>query len=251
MTDQRERVSTDPGIGPVDADNTATLRSIEAAVEVEPDGASLYYEPLPLRAVSDHRTLEMETVKLSQEIDPRKLPTEISLPRSPIPPRYDSGWPQADLVLTSSQRPAPPRRRWRVPALLFGVLVALLMLVLARSAAQHAAEQSAASSLRVETVAPPALVSKSVALPAPPPKPVALPAPALSAALPAASVPVAAASAIATVIAVPVASASAASHVAAPVVAAPYHATPKPSPAPTASNTALSAPTAKPKRAIY
>ena len=241
MTDQRERVSTDPGIGPVDADNTATLRSIEAAVEIEPDGASLYYEPLPLRAVSDHRTLEMETIKLSNEIDPRKLQTEISLPRSPIPPRFDSGWPQADIVLTSSQHPAPPRRRWRVPALLFGVLVALLMLVLARSAVQRAAEQHAASALRVETVA----------LPAPAPKPVPVASAALSAALPAASARLPAASAAPSASAVPAASAAVVSHVAVPVSPAPHRATSKSSATPSASNSALSAPTAKPNRAIY
>jgi hypothetical protein len=253
VTDQRERVSTDPGIGPVDADNTATLRSIEAAVEIEPDGASLYYEPLPLRAVSDHRTLEMETVKLAQEIDPRKLQTELSLPRSPVPPRYDSGWPQADLVLTSSQRPAPPRRRWRLPVLLLGVLVALLTLVLARSAAQRTTEQNAASALRTEVVALPA--------PAPQPVPVApvasVPPVAASAAASAAptssavSAPTSSAVSAPTSSAVSAPSTSAVSRASAPVLAAPHHAAPKLSAAPSASNPAPSAPTAKPKRAIY
>jgi hypothetical protein len=237
VTDQRERVSTDPGIGPVEADNSATLGSIEAAVEVEPDGASLYYEPKPLIAISDHRTLEMETVKLSQDIDPRKLATELSLPRSPVPPRYDSGWPQAEVVLTSSQRPAPPARRWRVPALLLGVLVALLLLVLARGSAQHSAEQSAASSLRVETVAPPAAKPAAVV-------PAASPAP--SAALLAVSVaPLPSAA--------PAPSASAASHIAAPAVVVAHHAAAalKASAPWSANSSAPSAPTVKPKRAIY
>jgi hypothetical protein len=280
VTDQRERVSTDPGIGPINADNTTTLRSIEAAVEVEPDGASLYYEPGPLVAVSDHRTLEMETVKLSQEIDPRRRPTELSLPRSPIPPRFDSGWPQADLVLTSSQRPAAsPPRRWRVPALLFGVLLALLMLVLARSAMHRAAAQNAAASIRIEpaTVPPPALKRGPVAVNAAQPvanvtptssaqpvasaepassgQPAASVKPASSALLVASAGPASSALLVASVAptpnAGPAGSAAPVSHVSSLAVAAAHPAPAKPSPAPSASDAALSAPTAKPKRAIY
>jgi hypothetical protein len=235
VTDQRERVSTDPGIGPIDADNTATLHSIEAAVEVEPDGASLYYEPKLLIAVSDHRTLEMQTVKLSEEIDPRKLPTELSLPRSPFPPQYDSGWPQAEVVLTTSQRPAPPRRRWRAPVVLLSVLTALLLLVLARSLAQHAAEQHAAAS---------APHSEPAALP--------LPAPATKPAPPIVMQPAPLPSALASAPSAPAsASASGASHAPKHASSLPHHtvltAAPKPSP----SAAALSEPTAKPKRAIY
>ncbi|MEO6602722.1 MAG: hypothetical protein ABIQ16_22755 [Polyangiaceae bacterium] len=246
MTDQRERVSTDPGIGPID-ESTATLRSIREDVEVEPDGASLYYEPKPLVAISDHRTLEMETVKLSQDIDPRKLATELSLPRSPPPPRYDSGWPQAEVVLTSSQRPAPPVRRWRVPALLFGVLVALLLLVLARSSAQRSAEQSAGSAPHAEAVAVPGAVAVVVR-----PTASAVSSSALTAAsadLPADS----AAPSAPSPSAAPPSSASTVSHSSAPeaVLAVAHRAALKASPQPSATSSALSEPAAKPKRAIY
>lgn len=132
MTDQRDRVSTDPGIGPIDVNDCSTLRSIAAAEEIEPDGASLYYEPKPLISISDHKTLEVATVRLSEDIDPRRLRTELSLSRSPAPPRYESGWPQAEVVLTRSERPTPPKHRWRVPALMFAVLGALLALMVAR-----------------------------------------------------------------------------------------------------------------------
>ncbi len=152
MTDQRDRVITDPGLGPIDVDNSATLRSIDTAVEVEPDGAAYYYEPKPLVAVSDHRTIEIQTVKLSADIDPRKLQTELSLPRSPTPPRYDSGWPQADIALTTSQRPAP-LRRWRVPAVLLTLLGGLLLLVLARGMAQRAANAGSAPLIAPRSVA--------------------------------------------------------------------------------------------------
>ena len=149
MTDQRDRVTTDPGIGPVDLDNTTTLRSIAAAaaVEVEPDGSALYYEPKPLVAYSDHKTLEIATVKLSAGIDPRKLPTELSLPRVQASAQYDSGWPQAAIALTSSQPPQPARRAWRMPVALLALLSALLIFALARSAARRSARQANAGAV--------------------------------------------------------------------------------------------------------
>lgn len=263
MTDQRERVTTDPGIGPANPDNTATLRSIEAAVEVEPDGSSLYYEPTPLRAASDHRTLEIQTVKLSEQIDPRKLPTQLSLPRASVPPQYDSGWPQAEVVLTSSQPPSAPRRRWRVPVLLLGVLVALLLLVIARSSVRRAAEQSAAASPARDVVTLPAVAAAAVGLPgnnaAPRSAEPSAAAPSANAepsesAEPSASAepPTAepSASAPPTTSAEPSTAAASPSHGVTPTFAVvPHHAALKASPQP--SDPAASAPTVKPKRAIY
>jgi len=89
VTDQRNRVTTDPGLGPIDPEHHATLRSIVAADRVEEDpvadgdgsGAPVYYAPKPLHAASEHKTLELETVKISKEIDPRKLPTQLKLRR--------------------------------------------------------------------------------------------------------------------------------------------------------------------------
>ncbi len=231
MTDQRDRVTTDPGLGPIDPDNSATLRSIENAVEVEPDGASYYFEAKPLVPVSDHRTLEMQTVKLSDEIDPRKLPTELSLPRSPTPPRYDSGWPQAEVVLTSTQRPAP-LRRWRVPAVLLTLLGGLLLLVLGRAIAQRASNPSGIA-VAPQTVAAPQLA---------PVQPIAvLAAPAASVSAVPSAAPVLSAAAPNAVHAAP----------APPAVTKLSHASPKATLQASASTPLNASVSTKPKRAIY
>jgi len=249
VTEQRDRVITDPGIGPVE--NPSTLRSIVAAAEeVEPDGAALYYEPKPLIAISDHKTLEIATVKLSEDIDPRKLPTELRLPRSPIPPQYDSGWPQAQIALSASQPPAAPQRRWRIPAVLLTLLCALLLLVLARGLSQHESSQAAAPAVDQvvgaqlgaiaavpETAADPLLVSAPAAPRAAPPVIVFGP----SAAAASASSGVSGAHPLSE-------SAAAADHASNLL----HHSAPSASPHPSASGSALSAPTfTKPKRAIY
>jgi hypothetical protein len=158
-------LTTDPGIGPVDlGDTSATLHALEAAEEVEPD--AVYLQPQALVAASLHKTLELQTVKLSDDIDPRKLATQLSMQRGPAVPPFDSGWPPADVVLTSSQRPSAPSRRWRVPALLLTLLGALLLLVLARAAWRPAgAGNATASAVRpaVGASLAPAIAAKSPA----------------------------------------------------------------------------------------
>ena len=243
MTDQRDRVITDPGIGPVEFDNPSTLRSMAVADEVlvaDSLGGPVYYEPKQLNAISDHKTIEIETVKLSQDIDPRKLPTELSIQRPPLVPQFDSGWPPADLVLTSSQRPMAPRRRWRVPVVLFALLGALLLLVLARSMAWRAGVDGAAAN---------GAVPMTTVLPAKPAPPVLVIGPSSSSAalLPAAStVPVlsAAPSPSATQIASDPSAASSSRHGSVTVG-------PQPSAHISTLSTPSAAPVAKPKRAIY
>lgn len=153
MTDKRERIITDPGLGPVDHPGPTTLRSLraEAAAALSPN-APVYYEPSPLVAISDHKTLEVETIRLSDDIDPRKRQTELRLDRRPsfVPPS-DSLWPET--ALASSQRPAPgPGRRWRTPVVLISLLCALLALVGARAVARHSAAVAARESGIVQTV---------------------------------------------------------------------------------------------------
>ena len=173
MTDQRNRVTTDPGLGPVEIEHPSTLRSIAAADPVETDsaGAPVYYEPKLLNAVSDHKTLELETVKLARDIDPRKLPTELTLRRPvlhvvpasetswaapaspydaswpgpqqfesgwPPPPQFDSSWPPPETVLTTSQPPQAPRRSL-LPLLFVALLGAGLLLVLGARAMRRSA----------------------------------------------------------------------------------------------------------------
>jgi len=138
----------DPFGWPVETpDKPSTLRSIEAADIVEPDEppGPVYYEPQPLHAVSNHKTIEVETVKLAQDIDPRKAPTQMSIarpPASPLPP--DSQWPQAELVAVSSQPPASARKS-RMRLLGLGFLLAALALWLLRSLFAHSSANSSAA----------------------------------------------------------------------------------------------------------
>jgi hypothetical protein len=146
-----KRPGSSPPAGGGESISPSTLRSIEVAEPVTPADESpavpVYYEPQPLIAVSDHKTIEVDTVKLAEDIDPRKLPTELRLARpiSVAPP--DSGWPQSDVVVVSSQPPAARGRRLRVSAVLLTLLGALLILLLARGAVRrtHAAVQTANS----------------------------------------------------------------------------------------------------------
>ncbi|HEY1536252.1 MAG TPA: hypothetical protein VGF76_19660 [Polyangiaceae bacterium] len=141
MTDKREKISTDPGLGPLDPPGPSTLRSIEAAEDLSSisPNAPVYYEPAPLIAVSDHKTLELETVKLAENIDPRKLATEMRLGRVPssLVPPSDSGWPPETALSTSQPPDGPGRRRWRAPLLLCALFGALMILGLARAAAHR------------------------------------------------------------------------------------------------------------------
>jgi hypothetical protein len=178
------------GIGRAsEPESPSTLRSIDAADAVSPDSEDplhpVYCEAQPLVAVSDHKTIEIETIKLADDIDPRKLPTELRLsrPTSVHPP--DSNWPQTDAVVVSSHPPSIGRRRWQAPILLLVLLGALLALVLARGAAERsqAAAPSAAPTgavaSAVEVVAPsptPAFTAPAV------PEPALVVAPAMSAA---------------------------------------------------------------------
>lgn len=243
MTDKRERIITDPGLGPVDPPGPSTLRSLEpeVAAELSPN-APVYYEPSPLVAISDHKTLEVQTVRLSDDIDPRKQQTELRLDRVPssVPPS-DSFWPP-ETALASSQPPPGPVRRFRTPVVLISLLCALLVLVVARAVTRHSAAVAARESGIVQTVSGAGL------------------APVVARALPVASVasaPVAPVAAAATAVAVPsallavpVASESAPVSTAAHVHAAVLHAAATPQPLkPTASLAAASA--SKPKRAIY
>jgi len=154
VTEKRERVITDPGLGPVEPPGPSTLRSLEAAedaAELSPN-APVYYEPSPLVAVSDHKTLEVQTVKLSDEIDPRKLQTELRMDRvQSFVPASDSFWPP-ETALASSQPPPGPVRRWRAPVVLIALLCGLLLLVVGRAVSRRSAAAAARQSGIVQTV---------------------------------------------------------------------------------------------------
>ena len=283
MTDQRNRVTTDPGLGPIEREHASTLRSITAADPIPEDeipGAPVYYEPKPLHAVSEHKTLELETVKLARDIDPRKLPTELKLrrpvlhiqpasdpnwpppssqpdggwPRQPDlgwPPQHDSGWPPPETVLTTSQPPLAVRRRSFIPLLLLLLLGASVLVVIgARARRRSAVPAVAAQATQPAALADAPSLKKVEALPSAPSTAAGSEAgPVASAAAPSAgaeSPASAVASASAAASAVPAEPASSA--VPARSAEVTHHGPFKSS----ANSSALSAPpTAKPKRAIY
>jgi hypothetical protein len=143
----------------LDPPGPSTLRSIEAAADVSSisPNAPVYYEPSPLVAVSDHRTLEVETVKLAENIDPRKLVTELRLGRvsSSLVPPSDSGWPPETALTSSTPPDSPGRLRRRAPLVLFALLGVLLVLLVARAATRRSASAVGAP------VATPAAVAAS------------------------------------------------------------------------------------------
>jgi hypothetical protein len=153
------------------------LRSIEAAEDVSSisPNAPVYYEPSLLVAVSDHKTLELETVKLAENIDPRKLATEMSLGRmtSSLVPPSDSGWPPETALTSSTPPDGPSRRRRRAPLVLFALLGVLLVLLVVQATMRRSASTVGAPVMTPTAVAaPPQPVSAAVpALPAPAPAP--------------------------------------------------------------------------------
>jgi hypothetical protein len=237
----------------VSGETPSTLRSIEVAEVVSPDPESfeqegferpVYYEPQPLVAVSNHKTLEIETIKLAQDIDPRRLPTELRLrPVSPAP--LDSDWPQPDVVVVSSQPPSAGRRRWRAPAalLLLVAAVVMLALVLARAAAQHWHASPQAASAGAPTEARAALGAPRVPSPS---SAATMPQPSAEAATPpAATEPSPSATPPDVALASPAGPPGVARGAAKPNLR-------RSSPTPNASSRALAAPSvSKPKRAIY
>jgi hypothetical protein len=267
-------VTTDPGLGPIEREHASTLRSMTAAEPIPDEeiaGAAVYCEPKPLHAASEHKTLELETVKLAKDIDPRKLPTELKLRRPVLhvlpasdpnwpapapqpdggwPSHYDSGWPPPETVVTRSQPPLPVRRSF-IPLVLLVLLGATVLLVFGARARHRAS--LAAIARRAEPAAtiaagasPPAVES----LPGAPPAPTSVATSQASASAPSAETPESSAESAAAL-----ASAQAADP--APNAAparfndAPHHAFKPASPA-NANGPALNAPaTAKPKRAIY
>lgn len=145
MTDPRARLTTAPGIGPLElSDTSATLCPIELSPDVTEVSTGEPSNAKPkLLVVQDGQ--ELPTVVIADEADPRKQETWLSLPRPPVQPVSDSGWPQAEVVLMTSQRPPMlPARSWRVPALLFAFAGALLLLGFARLASHRVVLDSAA-----------------------------------------------------------------------------------------------------------
>ena len=139
----------------------STLRSIEVADEIAPDTEEqpvpVYVEPQPLVAASNHKTIEIQTVKLADDIDPRKLPTELRLVRPPSVPPPDSSWPLSEAGLVSTQPPLAARRRSRARVAV-ALLFALLLLGAGLAASHHvgapASTEPSTSALAAVVAAP-------------------------------------------------------------------------------------------------
>jgi len=184
-------VTTDPGLGPVQREHASTLRSMTAAEPIPEDellGAAVYCEPKPLHAASEHKTLELETVKLAKDIDPRKLPTELKLRRPVLhvlpasdpnwpapapapqpdvdwPAHFDSNWPPPETTLTTSQPPLAARRSF-IPLVLLVLLGATALLVFGARARQRTAAARLAQPVAVAAAASPMDSTPSPSAPA-------------------------------------------------------------------------------------
>jgi hypothetical protein len=144
-----------PGTPTLDPDSRpnleypSTLRSIavddEGVVDARAAAVRVYFQPQPLAAPSDHKTIEIETIKLAEDIDPRKLRTERGMSRPPPPP--DLNRPQPNVVGVTNSLPVRLKRKRRTSLMLLMIAGVLLLLVLARGLAQraHDAQMSAAA----------------------------------------------------------------------------------------------------------
>jgi len=119
-----------------------------------PDHAQAYFPPKTVPPPTDHRTIEIATVRLAPEIDPRCVATQRSLPRMRPPAnggRLPSGRPSVRPVTL----PSGGHRRPRVATIsrpvwaLLGVAVALAVAVLVRLAVQRVPSISPDSASRL------------------------------------------------------------------------------------------------------
>lgn len=53
------------------------------STDTVPEQAGVYVPPRPLASAADHRTIEIAPVRLAQDIDPRRAPTELRLAAPP------------------------------------------------------------------------------------------------------------------------------------------------------------------------
>jgi hypothetical protein len=162
VTREQDLVRAPPGGSnePQDAQNGQdTLRSLDPG---KPEDASeVYVEPLPLPKVSDHKTLEVDTVKLAAEIDPRKRPTELKLGRvRRTSTANPSSHPPPDGPVTRTEAPQESKTNRNALAIAGVLLLCVASFLLARSLRPHfsspaVAPQSAAQNAATAPPLPP------------------------------------------------------------------------------------------------
>src|SRR6187455_3328026 len=69
-----------------DAPTVRDLTGPKLSSDTLPDVVGLYVPPRPLPEVSSHRTLDLRSVRLSDEADPRRALTQLRLESPPVPP---------------------------------------------------------------------------------------------------------------------------------------------------------------------
>jgi hypothetical protein len=88
---KQKEVTLRSGLDPRQGPGTDTVPDLAlparlgVSTDTLPEQAGVYVPPRPLTSSSDHRTIEMAPVRLAQDIDPRRAPTELRL-SAPTPP---------------------------------------------------------------------------------------------------------------------------------------------------------------------
>lgn len=144
-----------------------------------PDRAADYAAPRPLPKVSDHRTMEIETVKVKPQEDPRKALTIKNLrtlekeqrPASASEP--DAGQGSMPPAVQPAAAPSKTKRNSGIAVALIAGVLLMLVVVLMTSTTQPPAEPTMG---KVDLAAPPALATIAEEPGTGTPQPVARPA---------------------------------------------------------------------------
>ncbi|HEY4159937.1 MAG TPA: hypothetical protein VGM29_17620 [Polyangiaceae bacterium] len=147
------RASPDASNEPQDAQNGQdTLRALDP--EKPADASEVYVEPLPLPKVSDHKTLEVDTVKLAAEIDPRKRPTELKLGRvRRTSDANPSSHPPPEGPVTRTEAPSDSKTNRNALAIAGVLLLCVASFLLARSLRSRFSSPAVAPQSAVQNVA--------------------------------------------------------------------------------------------------
>jgi hypothetical protein len=87
-------MADDPSHGDKDR-NAPTVRELNGPTssgDTLPDLIGMYVPPRPLPEAAQHRTMDLKSVRLSDQADPRRALTERRLVSPPQPARSRSGW---------------------------------------------------------------------------------------------------------------------------------------------------------------
>ncbi len=140
----------------------------QPAIEIEPEAMRVYVAPTSLPPPTQHPTFELETVRVSPEVDPRRAPTILLPRRQPAV----AAEPVSFAPAVSSPRPTPPASAavslWLVAALAGLALVAgsaAARMILVYAATPHPSPAVPAAVATVTDELPSASESTAASLP--------------------------------------------------------------------------------------